>query len=66
VGLELDNTVITAGYNGYGQLEVGGWIDISQVAAGCFHTVGVQFNGRVVAASLTIELTKWNLGEAPL
>jgi alpha-tubulin suppressor-like RCC1 family protein len=64
VGLKSDGTVVAVGYNGYGQLEVGSWTDIIQVAAGCYHTVGVKSDGTLVAASLVVELAKWNLGEA--
>jgi len=56
--------VIAVGYNGYGQLEVGGWTDIIQVAAGRYHTVGIESDGTAVAASLVVEIVKWNLGEA--
>jgi alpha-tubulin suppressor-like RCC1 family protein len=54
------------GYNGYGQLEVGSWTNVIQIAAGCYHTVGVKSDGTVVAANLVGELAKWNLGEATL
>jgi hypothetical protein len=62
-GVKGDQTVVTTGYNGYGQLEVSGWTNITQIAAGCYHTVGVKSDGTAVAASLVIELAKWNLGE---
>ena len=54
--------MVAAGYNGYGQLEVGGWENVTQIAAGRYHTVGVKFDATVVAASLTVELAKWDLG----
>jgi hypothetical protein len=56
--------VVAAGYNYDGQCDVGGWAGITQVAAGGAHTVGVKSDGTVVAASLVVELAKWNLGEA--
>jgi hypothetical protein len=34
VGLKADGTVVAVGGNEYGQCDVGGWTDISQVAAG--------------------------------
>jgi alpha-tubulin suppressor-like RCC1 family protein len=37
------------GYNQYGQLNVGDWTDIKQVAAGMYHTVGLKSDGTVVA-----------------
>ena len=48
VGLEDDGTVVAVGSNEYGQCEVGGWTDITQVAASG-HTVGLKENGTVVA-----------------
>ncbi|TEU16600.1 MAG: chromosome condensation regulator, partial [Dehalococcoidia bacterium] len=47
-----DGTVVATGYNGYGQCNVGDWMDITQVAAGLGHTVGLSFNGSVVATGL--------------
>jgi hypothetical protein len=37
------------GSNDYGECNVSGWTDITQVAAGNIHTVGVKDNGTVVA-----------------
>jgi len=49
VGLESDGTVVAAGYDGYGALDVGSWSSIVQVAAGTGHTVGLKADGTVVA-----------------
>jgi alpha-tubulin suppressor-like RCC1 family protein len=49
VGLKPDGTVVAAGWNDYGQCEVGGWTDITQVAAGMFNTVGLKSDGIVIA-----------------
>ena len=49
VGLKCDGTVVAAGYNLYGQCNVGSWTDIVQVAAGYYHTVGLKSDGTVVA-----------------
>jgi alpha-tubulin suppressor-like RCC1 family protein len=37
------------GDNGYGQCNVGNWTDITRVAAGSYHTVGLKSDGTVVA-----------------
>jgi hypothetical protein len=37
------------GYNLYGQLNVSSWTDITAIAAGYWHTVGLKEDGRVVA-----------------
>jgi alpha-tubulin suppressor-like RCC1 family protein len=44
--------VVAVGYHDYGQVDVSGWTDIVQVAAGYGHTVGLKSNGTVVAAGL--------------
>ena len=63
VGLKADGTVVAVGWNGEvveepgysdyhcggGQLEVGGWTNIAQVAAGWGHTVGLKSDGTVIA-----------------
>jgi len=49
VGLKTDGTVLAVGWNGDGQLNVGGWSDIVQVDAGAYDTVGLKADGRVVA-----------------
>jgi len=49
VGLKSDGTVVTAGNNDYGQCDVNGWYDITQVAAGGWHTVGLRSDGAVFA-----------------
>ena len=38
-------------------------MDIIQVAAGGYHTVGLKSDGTVVAEGLEIELAKWDLIE---
>jgi alpha-tubulin suppressor-like RCC1 family protein len=45
-----------------GQYTIDSWIDITQVAAGEFHTVGLKADGTVVAAGPELELAKWDLG----
>jgi uncharacterized repeat protein (TIGR02543 family) len=49
VGLRSDGTVVAVGDNSYGQCDVGGWIDITQLAAGIHHTVGLRSDGTVIA-----------------
>ena len=49
VGLKSDGTVIAVGDNEYGQCDIGGWTDITQVSAGTYHTVGLRSDGTVVA-----------------
>ena len=49
MGLKSDGTVVAVGDNSYGQLNVGSWSDIVQVAAGGSHTVGLKSDGTVVA-----------------
>jgi alpha-tubulin suppressor-like RCC1 family protein len=49
VGLKSDGTVVAAGYNYYGQCNVGNWTDITQVVTGVYHTVGLKSDGTVVA-----------------
>jgi len=60
-GLKSDGTVVAVGYNDDGRCNVGGWMGITQVAAGGY-TVGVKADGTVVAAGPGSELDKWNLG----
>jgi alpha-tubulin suppressor-like RCC1 family protein len=63
LGLRSDGTVVAVGYNGTvveiggrsytsggGQLDVGSWMNITRVAAGWGHTVGLRSDGTVVAA----------------
>jgi len=52
---------VTPRYSGKDQNFSSGVIE---VAAGDYHTVGVKFDGTVVAAGAEIELAKWNLIEA--
>jgi|GEM_PF-1780856 len=52
VGLKSDRTVVAAGSNEYGQLDVDGWTNIFSIAAGYGHTVGVKFDGTMVAVGL--------------
>ena len=49
MGLKSDGTVVAVGNNDYGQLDVGSWTNIVQVAAGAYHTVGLKSDGTVVA-----------------
>jgi alpha-tubulin suppressor-like RCC1 family protein len=49
VGLNIDGTVIAAGYNEYGQSEVSGWSDVIQVAAGRWDTLALKSDGTVVS-----------------
>lgn len=48
-----DGTAAAAGYNNHGQLGVGGWTDIVQVAAGYMVNVGLKQDGSVVVAGST-------------
>lgn len=50
VGLKLDGTVVAAGNNDFGQINVGSWTDIVAVSAGSGETVGLKSDGTVVAA----------------
>ena len=52
VGLKTDGTVVAVGDNEYGECNVGGWTDITGVAAGCLCTVGLKSDGTVVAVGL--------------
>jgi len=61
VGLKSNGTVVAVGDSGYGQCNVGGWTDITWIAAGRYHTVGLKTDGTVVAAGPEIELAKWDL-----
>ena len=49
VGLKSDGTVVAAGYNEYGQSDVGSWMDIIQVATGRWDTLGLRADGTVVS-----------------
>jgi alpha-tubulin suppressor-like RCC1 family protein len=44
--------LITAGYCGNGECNVGDWTDIIQIAKGFDHTVGLMSDGTVVAVGL--------------
>jgi alpha-tubulin suppressor-like RCC1 family protein len=44
-----DGTVVAVRRNDWGQCNVGGWANITQVAAGGWHTVGLKSDGTVVA-----------------
>ena len=48
VGLKTDGTLVTVGWNAFGQCNVDGWTNIIQIAAGGWHTVGLESNGTVV------------------
>jgi len=50
VGLRKDGTVVAVGNNTYGQCNVSGWTNITQVSAGFYHTVGLCSNGTAVTA----------------
>jgi alpha-tubulin suppressor-like RCC1 family protein len=55
VGLRSDGTVVAVGYSDryYGQSDVDGWMDITQVTAGYAHTVGLKEDGTMVAVGYT-------------
>ena len=59
---------MAVGYNGDGQLDVGAWTDITQVAAGGYHTVGLKSDGTVVAVGSDeygqCDTSDWDLNEA--
>ena len=48
VGLGADGRVLACGDNSCGQCEVGGWEEVSAVAAGGWHTAALLADGRVV------------------
>lgn len=47
IGLKSDGTVVSMGWNEYGQCNVSDWCDIVAVATGCTHTIGHQSDGTV-------------------
>jgi len=49
VGLKVDGTVVTDGYNESEQCRTWSWRDIVAVSTGCDHTVGLKADGTVVA-----------------
>jgi len=49
IALKSDGTVISAGYDSYGETDVGGWRDIVAVYAGRDWSVGLKSDGTVVA-----------------
>lgn len=49
VGVARDGSVLVAGDNSYGQINVGGWNNIKEVAAGSYHTVALRADGTVLA-----------------
>jgi alpha-tubulin suppressor-like RCC1 family protein len=63
VGLKEDGTVVPAGNNDKGQLDVTAWTNINAVAAGRYHTVGLEEDGTVVAAgnndNRQLNVTSW-------
>ncbi len=50
VGLQADGTVVAAGWNKYGQCDVGDWRNIVAVSAGTYNTVGLCRDGTIVIA----------------
>jgi hypothetical protein len=50
VAIKNDGSVVATGSNGEGQCGVAGWHDITDVASGFIHTVGLTTTGSVVAA----------------
>jgi alpha-tubulin suppressor-like RCC1 family protein len=53
VGLKEDGSVVAVGSNGYGQLNVSSWTNITAIAAGAYHTVGLTGDGTVAAVGYT-------------
>ena len=49
VGLKTDGSLISAGWNKFGQCNIDSWTNISAVATGYGHTLGLKNNGTVVA-----------------
>ena len=45
----------------YGQCNGNGWTDITQVAPGSYHTVGLNSDGTLVTVGPEVELAKWDL-----
>ena len=41
--------MVAAGWNKYGQCNVGEWREIVAIVAGCAHTIGLKSDGTVVA-----------------
>jgi alpha-tubulin suppressor-like RCC1 family protein len=62
VGLKSDGTVVTVGSSANEKLATSEWTNITQVAAGSYHTVGLKSDGAVVAVGPGTMLAKWNLG----
>ena len=44
-----DASVVGVGYNYYGQCDVSGWTDVTQVSGGGYHSLGLKSDGSVVA-----------------
>jgi alpha-tubulin suppressor-like RCC1 family protein len=49
------------GDNDYGQCDVGAWTDILQIAAGYGHTIGLKFDGTMVAVGHNIPYGQCNI-----
>lgn len=49
IGVKADGTVISAGWNYYGMLNLTGWENVVVVATGLYHTVGLRADGTCVA-----------------
>ena len=66
VGLKSDGTVMAAGSNDQGRLDVGTWTPMVQVAGRGYHTVGLKSDGTVAAAGYNeygqTNVGAWNLG----
>jgi hypothetical protein len=54
---------VAVGYNGYGQLDVSSWTSIQAIAAGAYHTVGLNEDGTVVAVGYNgngqLDVSSW-------
>ena len=49
VGLKTDGTVVAAGNNSYGQLNVSGWYDIIAISTSDKKTIGLKADGSIVS-----------------
>lgn len=64
LGLQTDGTVVSEGWNDYGQMEVDTWTDIVDISASRTHSVGLKTNGKVVTAGMNrlgqCDVDNWN------